>query len=163
MSSSPVALRPATPADAEACAQIHHSVWVDTYADLLPASHWETDTVERRTGSWRRWLADGAPFVVAETEARVVGFALAREGREVGTFSPVRDRELYSLYVLTPHHGTGAGQALLDAVVPPGSPCQLWVAELNPRARRFYERNDFVPDGARFVDDTGIAEVRYVR
>ena len=156
-------VRPATPADAEACAQIHHSVWVDTYSDLLPASHWETDTVARRTASWRRWLDDGAPFMVAEVEGRVVGFALAREGREVGGYSPVRDRELYSLYVLTSHHGTGTVQGLLDAVVPPGTPAQLWVAEQNPRARRFYERNFFVHDGARFIDSTGIAEVRYVR
>lgn len=41
---------------------------------------------------------------------------------------------------------------------------QLWVAELNPRARRFYERNGFHPDGARYVDETlDLAEVRHVR
>ncbi|MFC8599798.1 GNAT family N-acetyltransferase [Isoptericola sp. NPDC057191] len=97
----------------------------------------------------------------------------AVDGREVppphvrglaGSHEPVRDRELWLLYVLAAHHGTGAGQALLDTALPPGTPAQLWVAEANPRARRFYERNGFLPDGARFVDEgLHLAEVRHVR
>ena len=68
------------------------------------------------------------------------------------------------LYVLADHHGTGIGQLLLDAVVAPGVPAQLWVAEHNPRARRFYERNGFLPDGASFIDERlNLAEVRQVR
>lgn len=48
--------------------------------------------------------------------------------------------------------------------MPAGVPAQLWVAEEKPRARRFYERNGFTPDGARFVDETlDLAEARLVR
>jgi GNAT superfamily N-acetyltransferase len=76
----------------------------------------------------------------------------------------VRDREVSSLYVLASHHGTGIGQVLLDTVVAPRTPAQLWVAERNPRARRFYEKNGLLPDGARFVDQRlDLAEVRHVR
>jgi len=66
--------------------------------------------------------------------------------------------------VLPEHHGTGTGQALLDVVVPPG-PAQVWVAEENPRARRFYARNGFEPDGPRHADTRfgGIVEIRLVR
>ena len=157
-------MRPAVLQDAEAIAAVHHGSWVETYSDLLPASHWEADTLERRTERWRRALESGAAATVAETDGTVVGLALAGDAITVGAHAPVRERQLFILYVLAAHHGTGVGQALLDAVVPPASPAQLWVAEENPRARRFYERNGFVADGARHVDEgSGIAEVRLVR
>ncbi|MGF0117503.1 N-acetyltransferase family protein [Promicromonospora sp. Marseille-Q5078] len=156
-------IRPAIPDDAAGCAIVHHTSWVETYGGLLPAEHWETDTLERRTAVWPRRIGE-LPVTVAESSGRVVGFATGGRAREVGIHPPVRDRELWSLYVLAEHHGTGVGQALLEAVVPSGVPAQLWVAEQNPRARRFYERNGFVPDGARFVDGRlNLAEVRHVR
>lgn len=157
-------LRPATAEDARGCASVHHTSWVETYSALLPASHWETDTLERRTESWHRWLDNGTDVTVAESGEQIIGFAIAHTGRQVGAHAPVRDRELYSLYVLAAHYGSGAGQALLDAVLPADIPAQLWVAEDNPRARRFYGRNGFAPDGARFHDETlDLAEVRLVR
>nr|WP_245993426.1 GNAT family N-acetyltransferase [Xylanimonas allomyrinae] len=158
-----VAVRCATPDDAIACASVHYTSWVETYSGLLSVAHWETDTLERRIEKWSRRLDDGAVVTIAEVDGAVVGFAIGGAGRQIGDHSPVREHELQSLYVLADHHGTGAGQALLDAVVPPG-PAQLWVAEKNPRARRFYERNGFLPDGERFFDERlGIAEVRLVR
>ena len=41
----------------------------------------------------------------------------------------------------------------------------LWVLEANARARRFYQRAGFAPDGARHVLDDlgGVTEVRYRR
>ncbi|GEN79550.1 GNAT family N-acetyltransferase [Actinotalea fermentans] len=157
-------IRPAVPADAAGCANVHHTSWVETYSGLLPPAHWESDTLERRTAAWQRRLDAGAAVTVAEVGGRVVGIAIGGDGRHVGDHPPVRGRELHVLYVLAAHHGTGVGQALLDAVVAPGAPAQLWVAEQNPRARRFYERNGFRPDGARFVDERlNLAEVRLVR
>ena len=44
-------------------------------------------------------------------------------------------------------HGTGAGQRLLDAAIG-DAPAFLFVADRNPRAVRFYERNGFEFDGA---------------
>lgn len=154
-------LRPATPVDADGCAVVHHASWVQTYSALLPADHFETDTLAVRT---ERWLANGAPVTVAEQDGQVIGFAIADRSRRVGEHPPVTERELYSLYVLGAHHGGGAGQALLDAALPPGSPAQLWVATGNPRARRFYERNGFRADVASHVGaQLDLAEVRMVR
>ncbi|MCC2333539.1 GNAT family N-acetyltransferase [Cellulomonas wangsupingiae] len=161
---SDVLLRAAVPDDAAAVAAVHHGSWVETYSGLLPASHWETDTLDGRTERWRRALADGVPLTVAEVGGRIVGIALAGDAVPVGEHPPVRERHLFQLYVLASHHGTGVGQALLDAVVPPGTPAQLWVAEDNPRARRFYDRNGFRADGARVDDpDHGIVAVRLAR
>jgi GNAT superfamily N-acetyltransferase len=159
-----VVVRAAVASDAVGCANVHHTSWVETYSGLLPATHWESDTLQRRTETWRRWLDGGAAVTLAEASGLVVGIAIAGTGRQVGDHPPVRDRELSSLYVLASHHGTGIGRALLDTVVAPRTPAQLWVAERNPRVRRFYEKNGFLPDGARFVDERlGLAEVRHVR
>lgn len=44
------------------------------------------------------------------------------------------------------------------------TPAQLWVLEENPRARRFYERNGFIADGARCLQESlSLTEVRHVR
>ncbi len=130
----PFVIRAATSSDSAGCAYVHHTSWVETYSALLPAAHWESDTLARREDAWRRWLDDGAVVTVAEAHGRVVGFAIAGAGRQVGDHQPVRDRELRSLYVLGAHRGTGIGQALLDTVPAPRTPAQLWVAESNPRA-----------------------------
>jgi GNAT superfamily N-acetyltransferase len=157
-------IRPATPDDAFGCANVHHTSWIETYSELLPADHWESDTLERRTATWQNWLGGDGVVIVAESGGQIVGIAFSGDGRQIGDHEPVRDRELYLLYVLAAHHGTGVGQALLDAVVAPGTPAQVWVAEHNPRARRFYERNGFSADGASFVDERlSLAEVRHVR
>ena len=160
-----VNLRTATLSDAAAVARVHHTTWVTTYGPILPPEFWATATLERRTRTWERWLRNGAAPVVAEVDGEVIGIAMSGDAVEQDDVLPVRDRQLYLLYVLAAYHGAGVGQALLDAVVPPGTGAQLWVAEDNPRARRFYERNGFVLEGARVVDAStaDLAEVRMVR
>ena len=161
---NPFRLRPAAPGDADGCARVHHTSWVETYSGLLPAAHWEADTLERREQRWRRSLENGAEVTVAEAGGEIIGFAMAGAARRIGEHDPVRERELFSLYLLAAHHGGGAGQALLEAVLPADTPAQLWVAEENPRARRFYARSGFLLDGARFLDESlDLAEVRMVR
>jgi predicted GNAT family N-acyltransferase len=59
-------------------------------------------------------------------------------------------------------HGTGAGSALLEAVVDPEESAALWVADPNPRAQAFYRKHGFVGDGTAQVED-GVREIRMVR
>ena len=71
--------------------------------------------------------------------------------------------ELHFIYLLAEHHGSGIGQALLDALE---SPQVLWVAADNPRAQAFYRRNRFVADGRTQTEeffDEPIDEIRMVR
>jgi GNAT superfamily N-acetyltransferase len=158
-------LRTATPDDAAAVGLVHYTSWVETYTGLASPEFWERASADRSGTWWREIIERGFPATVAEVDGEIVGLALAGESRASGGHPPVRDRELSNLYVRAAYHGTGVGQALLDAVLPPGTPAQLWVARGNPRAERFYRRNGFEPDGATDDGATfgGIAALRLVR
>ena len=98
---------------------------------------------------------------VAELDGEAVGLAAAGASLDE---SPVRERQLWFIYLLASAQGSGAGQALLDEVLG-AEPTSLWVLESNARARAFYARNGFVADGARQstgFDDTP-DEIRMVR
>ena len=119
--------------------------------------------VRRRAERWRTTLVDGGTAVrVACRGAEVIGWSSSGVGRDADR---PEDLELEGVYVLASAHGTGVGQALLDAAVGE-RPAYLWVAERNPRAHRFYRRNGFVPDGTRAVKPLAghpVAVVRLVR
>lgn len=146
---------------------MHVHGWRDTYGHLLPERFYGAEALEQRRRQWTEWTrsaenpAPGRCLRVAELEDRVIGVAFS--GPSVGD-DALRKTELYMIYVLTAHHGTGAGQALLDAVLD-DRPAQLWVAENNPRAHAFYRRNGFALSGIRRVDAelNDLAEVRLVR
>jgi ribosomal protein S18 acetylase RimI-like enzyme len=94
---------------------------------------------------------------IAEDGGRIIGFAFvgpsfSPEGQELP-----RDRQVFNLYVAAAHHGSGVGQALLDATAGDG-PAMLWVAKDNPRAVAFYRRNGFEFDGAE-QSDPGAAKI----
>jgi ribosomal protein S18 acetylase RimI-like enzyme len=78
--------------------------------------------------------------------------------------------ELYALYVHPAWWSTGTGCALMDRVLDTTSAARyssvrLWVLRDNSRARRFYERAGFAPDGASHTLEGlgGVAEIRYRR
>ena len=115
---------------------------------------------------WRARLADPPPgwaTFVAERDDAVVGFAAvgpSRDERGIG--------ELYAIYVEPAAWSTGAGRALIERgeeqLRDEYREATLWVLEDNPRARTFYERAGWLPDGARKVEERwGVRapEVRY--
>ena len=153
-------MRAARPTDAAAIADVHLESWRQTYAHLLSPAFFAAQDVSAREQMWRRVLDRHSGGVhVAEAGGAVVGFAAVRAD-DAGP----RDLELRMLYLLADRHGSGAGQALLDAAVGDRQ-AFCWVAEENPRALAFYRRNGFHPDGAREVvtDWEGLVEVRLVR
>ncbi|UZN03698.1 GNAT family N-acetyltransferase [Cellulomonas sp. S1-8] len=158
-------LRAAALDDAERAGALHHACWVETFAGLASPELWDRLTVDRSVATWRRLLAGGLDATVADLDGALVGVAVAGRAQDRGGHPPVRERELGNLYVLAAHHGTGVGQALLDAVLPPGTRAQVWAARDTPRARRFYERNGFRADGATEDGSTfgGVVSLRLVR
>lgn len=103
-------------------------------------------TAEERSQHWTAFLDDGVGELwVAEEAGGIFGFL---------SFGPSRDEdrpgqsEVYTLYVVPEAWGRGVGSALME-VLPATDPVSLWVAERNTRARSFYARHGFTPDGAR--------------
>ncbi|HWU45805.1 MAG TPA: GNAT family N-acetyltransferase [Humibacter sp.] len=164
-------IRDVVAADAEALGRMHHASWVEAYSSLLPDEFWHTYLPETRIEQYRRSLLEPQPgtrLVVAEVDGAIVGHAMTGPGTDGagGLYPAVREREVYSIYVLAAHHGSGLGQSLLDAVLAPDEAAQLWVFENNPRAIAFYRRNGFTPNGTRHVFGARFGnqpEIRMVR
>ncbi|WP_439692513.1 N-acetyltransferase family protein [Curtobacterium sp. SP.BCo] len=159
-----ITVRPAVPRDAAGMAHVHVESWRATYRGLMPdAMLDDPGFTARREGFWTAALTDerfaANRVAVAEHEGAVVGIAMSGPS---GTTEADEGVHLYVLYLLDGHHGTGAGSALLDAVIDPTERAALWVADPNPRAQAFYRKRGFVPDGVERVDD-GVRELHMVR
>ena len=149
---------------ADEIARVHVQCWKEAYFGLLPAQFYGDDALRRRRQRWTSVLSQGAipeHLRIATTGDTIIGIAQAGPARGG---DPARELELYMIYITSDHYGSGAGQALLDAVLGQ-EPAQLWVAEENPRAIAFYRRNGFAPDGERKVDADAndLVEIRLVR
>jgi len=152
---TPVAVRDALAADAEAIARVARASWTDTYRDIFEAAFIEqflaqayalealAAAAERATGR------EDEQFLVAERDGEIVAFAHYGEGR--------RGPELFRIYADPAHYGTGTGSALLaelhqrlagriDGYV-------LDVHSRNARGREFYELNGFVLVGGGDTPD----------
>ncbi|HWT32143.1 MAG TPA: GNAT family N-acetyltransferase [Microbacterium sp.] len=155
-------VRPAEPDDIPGLAHVHVQGWRETYRGLFPDQLLDDPEFEpRRRRFWTTVFADPRyadhRVAVAEDDGEVVGFGLASpDGDELGI------PQLYALYLLAAHQGSGAGSQLLDAVLDPDDRAVLWVADPNPRAQAFYRRHRFTPDGVEKVED-GVREIRMQR
>ncbi len=135
--------RPAVSQDIPGIVAIHVAAWDAAKEGLdLPSRRSAAD----RTRQWTTFLDEGAGAMwVAEQGGVVSGFVAfgpSRDGDRSG------ETEVYTVYV-DPHlWGAGTGSALMKQV-PTGEVVSLWVAERNQRARSFYARHGFEPDGAR--------------
>jgi GNAT superfamily N-acetyltransferase len=176
-----VVIRSASAADAAQIAAVQRDSWFAAYEGIIPPAIIDQATAPDggarirqsfRTRPWQR--------MIAAVEDGIVGYASFGPERDVmGTPWPHprtqagRDgqvAELYALYVHPAWWSTGTGRALMDQVLTKvrvgGYRCiTLWVLEANARARRFYQRAGYAPDGARHVlEDLGsVTEIRYRR
>jgi GNAT superfamily N-acetyltransferase len=158
-------IRSATGTDAEGIADVQERAWQAAYRHVFPVDELDRGGFIFPT-SWRDRL-DRPPlgwstFVAVEGE-RIVGFASvgpSRDERDIG--------ELYAIYVAPEAWSTGAGRALIETaearLIEDYDEATLWVLDDNPRARRFYQRAGWAPDGAAKSEERwGVraGEVRY--
>lgn len=160
-------IREPVPADVPGLVRVHVESWRSTYSPLLPDGFFSSEFIAGRRRMWTSITTTSRPGRVvrlAELGRRVVGFAVAGPVDPADASDAPRPLQLFSIYLDDAEHGSGAGQALLDAVLAE-APAFLWVAERNPRARAFYQRNGFRLDGGRHVDDATpeLVELRMVR
>lgn len=161
---SPFTVRPARVEDAADMARMHVRSWQETYRGLMPDRVLDDPgLVDARERFWTAALVDelyrANRIAVAERGGAVIGVAMAGPPQNP---EPGWSQHLYVLYVLAAEHGSGAGAALLNAVLDPQKPAALWVADPNPRAQAFYRKHGFAPDGTLQVEG-GVREIRMVR
>jgi GNAT superfamily N-acetyltransferase len=161
-----VIVRAGRSADADALAGVQERSWRRAYAHVFPAEELEQDGfVDRST--WTRRLEQpprGWATFVAERDDAAVGYVVVGPSRDRRT-----EGEVYALYADPAAWSTGVGRALLvraeEHLARRHTRATLWVLEDNPRARRFYERCGWHPDGARKVEtlrwDIRAAQLRY--
>ncbi|MGW2053329.1 N-acetyltransferase family protein [Streptomyces sp. NPDC001840] len=168
----PVRIREMTVDDCEAVATVRVRGWQHAYRGLIPQAYLDTMSVEEDAARRREYLTKGDGRVVdlvAERAGHVVGWGCCGPSRDEDV--PDRTAELYALYVLPERIGTGVGSALIDALTARAeaagaSSLLLWVLAANDRARRFYTRTGFAPDGREEqfdVNGVAVPEVRYAR
>jgi GNAT superfamily N-acetyltransferase len=174
-------IRSASTADAAEISSVQRDSWLAAYEGIIVH-----EIIDRVTapddGARVRQVFRVRPWqrtIVAVAQPGIVGYASF--GPELDVFAPWphpispagqqgQIGEVYALYVRPAWWSTGTGRALMDHVLAKvsraGYPCViLWVLERNARARKFYERAGFRPDGASHVLEGlgGVIEIRYRR
>lgn len=167
-----VHIRRAAPEDAGQIAEVNVRSWQAAYRGLMPQNYLDQLDPADRVHRWQRAVQEagwpGRGVLVAADGERIYGFA---------GFGPTHDRgegrwdvgELEAIYLVREVWGAGLGRRLLDAAVQDLCAARyamatLWVLESNVRARRFYARNGWAPDGAVQHDESRgflITDVRY--
>jgi ribosomal protein S18 acetylase RimI-like enzyme len=145
-------------------ARVNVRSWQETYRGLMSDEVLDDPgLLTARERFWTVALTDERyrenRVAVAERDGELVGVAMSGPPLDDGV---AWARQLYVLYVHAADHGTGAGSALLEAVVDPEESVALWVADPNPRAQAFYRKHGFKADGMAQVED-GVREIRMVR
>ncbi len=166
-------VREMTEPDIDAVAAVRVSGWRYAYAGLMPQSYLDGLSVAAYAEQRRAAFADPANAVtnlVAEgPDGTVLGWAAFGPATTTDPEGTAPDEgELYALYARPDVIGTGVGLALLTEVLRRAAfpAVRLWVVEGNARARRFYERAGFRPDGGTLVEYTDgfpVPELRYRR
>jgi GNAT superfamily N-acetyltransferase len=154
---------PTDPRDLAHVGRVHAASRNAAYAGLVPAEALTRVTPQSQTAYWRdRMTRAPEPhrLMLWEHAGEVAGFVL---GCADGTTAT-----LHALHLLPHLHGSGAGQALHDAMLEvfAGWGCtvaELWVIDGNARAQAFYRRNGWAADGRRATNDVGGAQVPILR
>jgi RimJ/RimL family protein N-acetyltransferase len=159
-------IRRAEPSDAARLCDIQMDAWRGEYPHDVDPEQWlDADGFDRaaRDANMARLMAapETESFLVAIRDDAVVGFIVLGRSRDADRPG---ETELSALYFDPTEFGSGFASELVDAALG-ARPAYLWVAELNGRARRFYEKLRFANDGTRRDNDTLFdqAEIRMAR
>jgi ribosomal protein S18 acetylase RimI-like enzyme len=166
-----VTVRPAVEHDLAAIAEIRVRSWQVAYRGIVPQGYLDAMRPEAEVDRRRAMLTaanDPRQDAIGTVSGWLAGWV---------AYGPYRDDdpptrrsgEVYAIYVHPEHWGRGVGRAMMRYAVRQlamdgFAPVLLWVLEDNDRARRFYEREGFQPDGGRHMFEVGgveLPELRY--
>jgi GNAT superfamily N-acetyltransferase len=181
-----VRVRRAVADDAPAIATVYVRSWQAAFVGLVPQSYLDDLDPDSLVDTWHRtlqstdWPRRGVFVLLDDPDDAPDGAHSGRRGRVSGfvCLSPSRDAdadaglvgEIQTLYLEPEAFGTGAAVLLMTAALDElrsggFRSASLWALETNDRARRFYERHGWRPDGATKRNDWGAfvrTDVRYL-
>lgn len=159
-------VRPAEAGDAAGIARVHVLSLQQAYVGIVPGDYLDALDVEKRAEEWRRDLSPGhrVRAWVAVADDDVLGFVSTGpsldEDADPGTL------QVYATYLDPEVWGSGAARELLRTAlegIGPRTAVTLWVFAENERARHFYRRHGFQPDGVERTEDVGGTELLQLR
>jgi ribosomal protein S18 acetylase RimI-like enzyme len=165
----PVHSRRAVVADAAGIARVYLAGWQEAHVGLVPNEYLTCMRARGQEEFWRGELeievGDRKPWV-ALVDEDIVGFASG--GLSSDEDAPGGVAEIYQVYVAPGCWGRGIGEGLLRHVLKDlrehgFSRVDTWVVRANVRARAFFERQGWRPDGATRLEDCGDTQVEQVR
>jgi GNAT superfamily N-acetyltransferase len=162
-----VVLRPAADDDLPAIGALHFWSRATAYADILSPealSHGSPEALGEWWAERWKWERDTNRLTVADDDGILAGFTYLGPSEVDGA------AELYAIHADPAYLGTGVGRELMRDALPAlarlGDRAVLWVLAGNDRARRFYERGGWAPDGTTRREAIGgepVDQVRYGR
>lgn len=147
-------------ADARDFGKVHAEAWKQAYAGVFPQEYIDADSPEKREAEFLAELGrENAECYLAFADGTPAGILKCR--REEGS------AEITSVYVREGFRGCGVGKALMQAALERAKEkeVRLWVLEGNLPARGFYERQGFLPSGAKRAIERGglYLQLEYMR
>ena len=148
----------------------HIACWRSAYKGLIPDDYLDNmpNELAQRTERLTRNLTELAGeylYYYAAVENKMIGRLIMGKSRDE---DKPEAGEIQAIYLLREHWNKGYGRQMMryakDKLKSMGyREIILWVLEENDRARRFYEKSEFVFDGTKKEIEIGkpLVEVRY--
>lgn len=157
--------RPAKITDAAALAKILCDSWRSAYKSILTPEELERNTdLEARTTMFEKIQQSGnGNIMLAYSNGNPCGMVSFGKSRNAELSDCA---EIVAIYAAENYWGKGIGSQLMEIALSEikkqgYKSVLLWTFEANARARRFYEKHGFAPDGA--VKDSGFGDAKEVR
>jgi GNAT superfamily N-acetyltransferase len=162
------ALRTGEDFDLAAVGALHHGSRRAAYAGIVSPEALDRVPAGALAAWWTerlRWERETHRLTVAEVDGELAGFTYLGPSETPGC------AELYAIHVRPSLVGTGVGRLLMANALPQladlgAERAVLWVLAANERARRFYDRGGWVPDGGTRVEAINgepVSQMRYTR
>lgn len=162
-----ITIRPATPADAQRCAEIHIRSWDAAYTGRIPQECIERARA-RRPSLWSTIIPTAnnqSHYVIADGDTgEIAGFFVIEPARDADL--PASVLELTSLYLDPAFLRRGLGRAAVQWIRTAAAEryfdtVSTWVLIGNAEAQAFYRACGFSPDGA--VKPSGLGDTTVER
>ena len=147
-------IRKAELPDLEVLQEISRTTFVETYASFNTEENMHHYLeVDFGLDQLSKELSNKeSEFYLLESENQIIGYIKLNTGKAQTESHELNNLEIERIYVLKEFYGKSLGQVLCDKAIERAEQMKapsLWLGvwEKNPRAIRFYEKNEFVPFG----------------